>query len=71
MGIGTIYHTGAAVFHLTYGNVPMALAEGISAVESYAMGEFLAPITEPIKEYFFDGVEATCEPDIVENIPFL
>lgn len=35
------------------------------------MGELLSPITEPLKDYFFDGVEATCNPDIVDNIPFL
>ena len=68
MGIGTIYHIGAATFHLAYGNVPMALA---AAIKSYAMGELLSPITEPLKDYFFDGVEATCNPDIVDNIPFL
>ena len=71
MGIGTIYHIGAAAFHLAYGNVPMASAEGVSAAKSYAMGELLSPVTEPLKEYFFDGVEATCDPDIVDNLPFL
>ena len=71
MGIGTIYHIGAATFHLAYGDVPMALAEGGAAIKSYAMGELLSPITEPLKDYFFDGVEATCNPDIVDNIPFL
>lgn len=51
MGIGTIYHIGAATFHLAYGNVPMALAEGGAAIKSYAMGELLSPITEPLKDY--------------------
>ena len=71
MGIGTIHHLGAAFVHAAYGNYPMALAEGASAAKSYAMGELLSPITEPLKEYFFDGVEATCDPDIVDNLPFL
>lgn len=50
MGIGTIYHLGAAFVHAAYGNYPMALAEGASAAKSYAMGELLSPITEPLKE---------------------
>lgn len=71
MGIGTIFHVGAAAFHLAYGNIPMALIEGGSALKSYAIGELLSPITEPLKEYFFESVEATCDPDVVDSLPFL
>ena len=71
IGLGTAYHAGLAVFSLCTGNAPMFLTESVAALKSYAMGELLAPVTEPLKEAFLDGVEETCDPDIVDSLPFL
>lgn len=70
MGIGTIYHIGAAVFDVATGNYLGAIEEGCAAVQGVVMGEILSPITEPLKEYFGDAVAETCDPDIVDNFPY-
>lgn len=71
MGIGTIIHGGTAIISLLTGNIPLALAEGGKAISGYALGKALEPITEPIKEVLGDWVGETCNPDIVDNLPYL
>jgi len=71
MGIGTIFHGSVALFGLLTGNLPLAAAEGGRAISGYALGKALEPITEPIKEVLGDWVGETCDPDIVDNLPYL
>lgn len=67
MGIGTIFHGVLAVTNLCVGNVPGFFAEGAAAVKSYAIGEILSPITEPIKDFAGDALVETNWADIAET----
>lgn len=71
MGIGTWYHTGLAVFNLVTGNLPGVAVEAGAALKSYGMGKIMEPILEPVKETLGDWVGETCDPDIVDNLPYL
>lgn len=71
MGIGGWYHTVMAGVNLLCGNVPGAAIEAGAALKSYAVGKALEPIMEPVKETLGEWVGETCDPDIVDNIPYL
>lgn len=70
MGIGTIFHGVMAVANLCVGNVPGFIAEGAAAAKSYAIGEILSPITEPIKEFTGEALSETDWADITETSAF-
>lgn len=71
MGIGVIIGTAEAVIGISTGNPALAVEGAERAVRSYLTGELLSPITEPLKEVLGDWVGETCDPDIVENLPYL
>lgn len=70
MGIGTIFHGTMAVDNLCTGNVVGAFSEGAAALQSYAIGEALSPITEPIKEFIGDALDNADWADIAETSAF-
>jgi len=70
MGIGTIFHGVMAVTNLCTGNVVGALTEASVAVQSYAIGEVLSPVTDPIKDFVGDAFAETDWADIVDTYPF-
>ena len=50
VGLGVIYHLGEAAFGVATCN-PVLIGDGLfGAAKSYAMGELMSPITDPIKE---------------------
>ena len=70
MGIGTIFHGVMAVTNLCTGNVVGAITEVGAAARSYAIGEALSPITEPIKDFVGDALDEVDWADIVDISPF-
>lgn len=70
MGIGVIFHGVMAVANLCTGNVVGAVTEVAAAAKSYALGEALAPITEPIKEIVGDAISEADWGDIADICPF-
>ena len=67
MKIGTIFHGVLAVANVFIGNVPGAIAEGVAAAKSFAMGELLSPLTEPIKEIAGEAVAGVDWGEIAET----
>lgn len=69
MGIGTIFHGVMAVANLCTGNVVGAITEAGAAAQSYAIGEALSPITEPIKDFVGDALGEADWADIADTCP--
>lgn len=70
MGIGTIFHGVMAVANLCTGNVVGFVTEGAAAVKSYAIGEMLSPVTEPIKDFMGEAMEEADWVDIADTSAF-
>lgn len=70
MKIGVIFHGVLALSSLCVGNVPGAIAEGLAAARSCAMGKLLSPLTEPIKEIAGDAIASVDWDNVAETCSF-
>lgn len=69
MGITTMFKLGKAAFGLFTGD-PVLLCEGLmGAVQSYATGILLEPITEPLKEMAGEVYADTDWVDVIDSCP--